>query len=213
MGVADLIRGAEQPKGIMSARSVLLLSGGWALSVFLAGIGALTWVISPFDWFYLAAMTVPALVFSLPMVLLLRWQASRSRVHKACAAMLEDGRARDDRLRIVGDLCDALRLRLHDDDYVLDRITQVEAQLWSLVEEEGRALCATDSGAPEGSESEPPAKVALTADIDRIIAGVSALHSATVSPTPAPTALDWLEAEVELAGPSRPRLPSRAGRG
>ncbi len=208
--LATLIRGAQPPEGLLPLGVLALLAGGSfaSISAFLGTVLAWAMVTMTGGEQTLIPTYIPvgALFLSLVAGPVALKDQRRRWSFRACKAALEVRRARDERLRVVGALSEALRQRLGDDDETRERLTRIEARLCLLVEDETRVLSSMEHLADQGASSEAATSAALSSEIDRLIAGVSSLHAAVVSPGAAPGALDWLEAEAELALPARPRV-------
>ncbi len=197
------------PRGFMPmwAAMVLLLSWGVAAMVAILGFGA--WIMA--DWPHLAASVVPGLILTAVFGVVLVVSKGKQAGWTASTALVQAQRDKDERLGVAGELCDALRLRLLQDVEARERVCRVEARLWCLVEDETRVTLSMGDRPPDQLEAETETRAALTAEIDRITADISALHAAVVSPSREVSALDWLEAEVELAQPARPRRLQSSG--
>ena len=184
----------------------------WFVTTMAALLGFGAWVM--FEWPHLAASTLPGLSLTAVCAVIFVWGTGKQAGWTAATEFVQAQRAKDARLGLAGELCDALRLSLFQDVEARERVCRVEARLWCLVEDETRVVLSMQDRPPDQLEAESATKAALTAEIARITAGISALHAAVVSPSREASALDWLEAEVELAQPARPRMlqPGKASR-
>ena len=193
------------PQGFMPYWAIMTLGWAWIVTAF-TGLGAVVrWMFAFGDWPHLAVWCAPRLVLTAVWAVVFVWGKAKTTAQSAAKEFVQAQRDKDERLGIAGELCDALRLRLFQDVEARERVCRVEARLWCLVEDETRVALSMKDRPAGQLEAESRAKTALTAEIDRIMAGISTLHAAVFSPSREASALEWLEAEVELAQPARPR--------
>jgi len=190
----EVILAAQPPPGLVSASAFVALTLGHGLAggpVFACLLIAATeggWPEFIPPW--LAWTMLPA--YGALATFWLR-QTLRRNVFQTASTALGAWRSKDERLSVVGSMCDVLRQRLQGDVDSQSRLSQVEARLHVLVGDELRVGRAMATSPPDASSPEAAAGAALAQEIDRLVAGISGLHAALVSPSPPPNALEWLE--------------------